>query len=259
MAELKPAKSSKKFSIKNYLITGLLVWMPIAVTFWVLSIIVTTLDDTIRLLPAMWQPKALFGWEVPGLGVLLTVIVLLITGMFAANVLGKKMILVWDAILGRIPIVKSIYSSVKQVSESLFSDSRQSFKTPLLVQFPHQGAWTVAFVTGTVPPQIGLCLTPRAPGQAAEEYVTVYVPTTPNPTSGYYIMVKKSDTRDINMSVDEALKYVISLGMVVPGAEGDAPLGPVSTEGVAAATAVGERSQESKDAVSTPMTQRDEK
>lgn len=196
--------------MKKYLITGILVWLPIAVTIWVITYIVSASDQLINLLPAQWQPKHFLGYNIPGLGVIVAAVVLLLTGLFAANVLGRRVIAVWDSVLGSIPVVKSIYSSVKKVSESLFSDSSRSFKTPVLVPFPQPGIWTLAFVSGDIPPALAAGL------PQDDEYVSVYVPTTPNPTGGYYIMVKKSDIREVGMSVDEALKYVISLGMVLP-------------------------------------------
>lgn len=204
----KPSK--KKFTFKGYLITGILVWMPIGITFWVVGTVIGTLDSTIMWLPESIQPKNLFGYNIPGLGVAVSILVLLGTGIFAANVLGQRIIDGWDRLLSRIPVVKTIYSSVKQVSDTLLSDSSQSFKTPVLVQFPHSGAWTLAFVTGSVPEQIIQQLS----SDPADEFLSVYVPTTPNPTSGYFILVNKKDTKELDMSVDEALKYVISLGMV---------------------------------------------
>ena len=199
-------------ALKKYLITGILVWLPIAVTLWVITYIVSASDQLINLLPEHWQPMHLIGFNIPGLGVIVAVLVLFVTGLFGANVLGRRIIAAWDALLGRIPVVKSIYSSVKKVSESLLSDSRQSFKTPVLVPFPQPDIWTLAFVSGNIPDNIRQSL------PEGGEYLSVYVPTTPNPTGGYYIMVRKSDVRTLDMSVDDALKYVISLGMVLPEA-----------------------------------------
>ncbi|ASK27875.1 DUF502 domain-containing protein [Neisseria chenwenguii] len=212
MAE-KPAESGKfAKALKKYLITGVLVWLPIAVTIWVITYIVSASDQLINLLPVKWQPKNSLGFNIPGLGVIVAVVVLFVTGLFGANVLGKRIIQAWDGLLGRIPVVKSIYSSVKKVSESLLSDSSRSFKTPVLVPFPQPDIWTIAFVSGSIPPAVQQGLAQNS----SEGYISVYVPTTPNPTGGYYIMVKKSDVRELDMSVDEALKYVISLGMVMP-------------------------------------------
>ena len=197
-------------ALKKYLITGILVWLPIAVTIWVISYIVSASDQLVNLLPRQWRPQYVFGFNIPGLGVIVAIAVLFVTGLFAANVLGRQILAAWDSLLGRIPVVKSIYSSVKKVSESLLSDSSRSFKTPLLVPFPQPGIWTIAFVSGHIPDKLKGSLSQD------DDYISVYVPTTPNPTGGYYIMVKKSDVRELDMSVDQALKYVISLGMVMP-------------------------------------------
>lgn len=201
----------KRLHLKKYLITGLLIWLPIAASIWVIGYVVSASDGLFRLLPTAWQPEQLFGRKIPGLGVLFTLLLLFFTGLFATNFLGRKVVRLWDQFFGHIPVIKTVYSGVKKVSESLLSDSRQSFKTPILVQFPHQDSWMLAFVSGNVPKAVADSLSP----DGAEEYVAVYVPTTPNPTSGYYITVKKSDTRAVDMTVDEALKYIISLGMVM--------------------------------------------
>lgn len=197
-------------TLRGYLVAGLLIWLPLAVTVWVLNLIVGTLDQTLNLLPHELRPEQLFGFRVPGLGVVFAVLLLLGTGMLAANVLGRRLVDFWHGILSRTPVVKSIYNSVKQVSDTLLSDSGQAFKKALLVQFPHQGVWTIAFQTGTLPSSVNQALA------TDEEYIGVYVPTIPNPTSGYFIMVAKKDTREVDMSVDDALKYAISMGMVVP-------------------------------------------
>lgn len=206
-------ETKRKFSFKRYLLTGLLVWLPVVVTLWVISYIIHLSDDLVGLLPAHWQPRVFVGRDIPGFGLIIAVLVLFFTGVFGGNVIGRKIIQAWDGMMGRIPIVKSIYTSTKKVSESLLSDSRQSFQTPLLVNFPHQQVWTVAFVSGLVP-QVLLDSLPLLAED--DEYLNVYVPTTPNPTGGYYVTVKKSDTRALDMSVDDALKYIISLGMVGP-------------------------------------------
>ena len=197
-------------AIKRYLITGLLVWLPITITLWVVTYIVSTTDHLFNLLPTQWQPESYLGFNIPGLGFILAIVVLFVTGVLGANVLGRKVIEGWDSLLGRIPVVKSIYSSVKKVSESLLSDNSRSFKTPVLVPFPQSDIWTIAFVSGSLSEALQQGLPEN------EEYLSVYVPTTPNPTGGYYIFVRKQDIRPLAMSVDEALKYVISLGMVAP-------------------------------------------
>ena len=197
-------------TIKKYFIAGVLVWLPIIVTIWILSFIIGTTDRLVSFLPQKWQPETYLGVHIPGLDFLMALIILFITGILAANVLGRKILEGWDSLLGRIPVVKSIYSGAKKVSESLFSDNSRSFKTPVLVPFPQPNIWTIAFISGSLPQTAN----ERLPDN--EGYTPVYVPTTPNPTGGYYIMVKNSDIRELNMSVDDALKYIISLGMVSP-------------------------------------------
>ncbi len=210
MAELHTQGFSIGKAIKRYLITGILVWLPITVTIWILTSIINSADRLIQLIPEQWQPEKYIGLTFPGMGVLLAIAVLFCTGIFAANVIGSKIIEGWDSLMGRIPVVKSIYSSVKKVSESLLSDNSRSFKTPVLVPFPQPNIWTIAFVSGSIPKTVSDAL-PEKTG-----YMSVYVPTTPNPTGGYYIMVRTADIRELDMTVDEALKYVISLGMVMP-------------------------------------------
>jgi len=194
--------------MKRYLVAGLLVWVPLGITIWVLHFLVTTLDQTLLLFPEGIRPDDFLGFHIPGLGVLLSFAILFLTGVIAANFFGARLIRVWESLLGRIPVVKSIYSSVKQVSDTLLSDSGNAFRKALLVQFPHQDSWSIAFLTGTPAPAVAQFLD--------EEYVSVYVPTTPNPTSGYFVMVPKSKVRELDMTVDEALKYVISMGVVSP-------------------------------------------
>lgn len=196
--------------MKRYLITGLLVWAPLVITFWVLSVLVDTLDQTLLLLPTAWHPKNWLGFNIPGLGVLLTFVVVLLTGMFAANIIGQRMVHFGESVLARIPVVKSVYSSVKQVSDTLFSSSGQAFRKALLVQYPRQGSWTVAFLTGQPGGDVA--------GHLGEDFVSVYVPTTPNPTSGFFLMMPRSEVIELQMSVDEALKYIISMGVVPPPA-----------------------------------------
>ena len=193
--------------MKKYLITGLLVWIPLAITLWVLHLIVTTMDLTLTLLPPVFLPE--FTRNIPGLGVLLTILVVLLTGVLASNILGQRLLRVWERILGRIPVVKSIYSGVKQVSDTLFTPGGQAFRKALLVQYPRPGSWTIAFQTG----QPGGDVVNHLKG----DYVSVYVPTTPNPTSGFFLMMPRQDVIELDMSVDEALKYVVSMGVVSPG------------------------------------------
>jgi uncharacterized membrane protein len=194
--------------LKKYLITGLLIWVPLVITVWVLSVLVGTLDQTLLLLPGDWRPRAWLGFNIPGLGVLLTLVVVLLTGMMGANIIGQRLVKVWEALLNRIPVVKSLYSSVKQVSDTLFSSSGQAFRKALLVQYPRQGSWTIAFLTGQPGGDVANYLT--------GEYVSVYIPTTPNPTSGFFLMMPKADVIELDMNVDDALKYIISMGVVPP-------------------------------------------
>jgi uncharacterized membrane protein len=194
--------------IKRYFITGLLVLVPLFITIWVLLVLIGILDQSLLLLPTSWRPEAVFGMSIPGLGALLTLGIIFLTGVVATNFFGRRIILFWEALLGRVPVVKSIYYSVKQVSDTLFSDSGQAFRKALLVQYPRQGSWTIAFLTG----KPGGDVLNHLEG----DYVSVYVPTTPNPTSGFFLMMPREDIVELNMSVDDALKYIVSMGVVVP-------------------------------------------
>lgn len=194
--------------IKRYFITGLLIWVPLVITGWVLSLIVSTLDQSLRLLPEAIHPQNLLGFAVPGVGALLTLAMILLTGLLAANFIGQKLVLWWEKLLARIPVVNSVYNSVKQVSDTLFSPNGNAFRKALLVQYPRQGSWTVAFLTG----QPGGDIVNHLQGN----FVSVYVPTTPNPTSGFFLMMPSSDVIELDMTVDEALKYIISMGVVAP-------------------------------------------
>jgi uncharacterized membrane protein len=196
-------------ALRRWLLAGLLVLVPLIITVWVLNWVVSTLDQTLQILPATWQPDRLLGVHIPGFGVLLALAIVLVIGGVASNFLGRKLVSWWDALLGRIPIVRSIYSSVKQVSDTLFSENGNAFRQALLVQWPRPGVWTIAFQTGT--PGGGIM------DHLDGDYLSVYVPTTPNPTGGYFVMLKKSDCVELAMSVDEALTYVISMGVVAPG------------------------------------------
>jgi uncharacterized membrane protein len=198
--------------MKKYIITGLLIWIPLAITIWVLHLIVTTMDQTLTLLPFEFRPAIeLFGRTVyiPGLGVIATILAVFLTGVFGSNILGQRLITFWENLLGRIPVVKTLYHGVKQVSDTMFAPGGQAFRKALLVQYPRAGCWTIAFQTG----QPGGDVAAHLQG----EHVSVYVPTTPNPTSGFFLMMPKSEVVELDMSVDDALKYVISMGVVVPG------------------------------------------
>jgi len=198
-----------KISLKRYLITGLLIWVPLVITLWVLDLLVGIMDQTLLLLPRQWQTEAWLGMHIPGLGVVLTVLTVLVTGVLAANIIGQQLVKFWEGVLARIPVVNSIYTGVKQVSDTLFAPGAQAFRKAVLVQWPGQGMWTIAFLTG------------KPGGDVANhlkgDYVSVYVPTTPNPTGGYFVMAPRANVIELDMSVDEALKYVISMGVVAPG------------------------------------------
>jgi uncharacterized membrane protein len=196
-------------ALRKWLLAGLLVIVPLAITAAVLRWIIETLDQTLLILPEAWQPDRLIGFHIPGFGVLLTLAILLIVGGVASNFVGKKLVSLGDAVVSRIPVVRGIYSSVKQVSDTLFSESGNAFRTAVLVQWPRPDVWTVAFVTGAPGGDVTNYL-------RGDEFVSVYVPTTPNPTGGYFVMLRKSDCIELKMSVDEALKYVVSMGVVSP-------------------------------------------
>ena len=194
--------------MKKYFITGLLVLVPLVITFWVLSSLIQTMDQSLLLLPEQWQPEQLFGFSMVGLGAILTVAVVFVTGLIATNIFGQQLILWWEAMLSRVPVVKSIYASVKQVSDTIFSDSGNAFRKALLVEFPRKGSWTIAFLTGEPGGDVS--------NHLQGDYVSIYVPTTPNPTGGYFLMMQRNEVVELDMSVDQALKYIISMGTAVP-------------------------------------------
>ena len=196
-------------AVRKWLVAGLLVVVPVAITVSVLQWIIATLDRTLLILPESWQPDRLIGVHIPGLGLVLTLAILLLVGAAVSNFIGKKLVTWGDAVVARIPVVRSIYSSVKQVSDTLFSPGGNAFRKAVLVQWPRPDVWTVAFVTGAPGGEVMSHLN--------RDYLSVYVPTTPNPTGGYFVMLPRSDCVELKMTVDEALKYVISMGVVVPG------------------------------------------
>jgi len=214
--------------VRKYIITGLLVWLPLAITIWVLLWVVGLLDGVFAWMLQTAQaitPQTAHPWlerlsKIPGLGVLLMVVGMLLTGVFVANIFGQWWLKQWDRLLSSIPIVKSIYSSVKQVSDTLFSSSGNAFREAVLIQYPRHGSWTIAFVTGRPGGEVGEHLHP-------EDYLSVYVPTTPNPTSGFFLMLPRADVIELKMSVDEALKYIISMGVVAPPAILDSEARPL--------------------------------
>ncbi len=200
---------------RKWLLSGLLVLAPLGITVWVLEWVISTLDQTLNILPSAWQPDQLLGLHIPGLGVIFALAVVLLVGGLTSNYVGNQLLGWWNALLHRIPVVRSIYSGVKQVSDTLFSEKGNAFRQAVLVQWPRPGMWTIGFVTG-------------APGgelmrHLDGEHLSVFVPTTPNPTGGYFVMLKKDDCIVLDMSVDEALTYVISMGVIVPGSQKNLP------------------------------------
>ncbi|MEO7390791.1 MAG: DUF502 domain-containing protein [Ramlibacter sp.] len=196
-------------ALRKWLLAGLLVIVPVAITIGVLQWIIGILDRTLLILPEAWQPDRLIGIHIPGFGVLLTLAILLAVGAVVSNFMGRKLVSWGDFLVSRIPVVRSIYSSVKQVSDTLFSESGNAFRTAVLVQWPRPDVWTIGFVTGAPGGEVSNYL--------VGDYLSVYVPTTPNPTGGYFVMLRKSDCIELKMSVDAALRYVVSMGVVVPG------------------------------------------
>ncbi|MCM2327645.1 MAG: DUF502 domain-containing protein [Lysobacter sp.] len=202
-------------TFRRYLIAGLLVWIPLAITFWVLALAVELMDQSLRLVPDRFQSDAILGFHLPGLGAVLTIAILLATGAIAANFFGKRLLDIWDSILGRIPIVRSIYGGVKQISDTLFSPDGKAFRRAVLVRYPHAGTWTVALVTGVPEHEVT--------DHLGHDQVSVFVPTTPNITAGFFLIVPRSDTIELSMSVDQALKYIISMGVAEPPRPGARP------------------------------------
>ena len=190
------------------MVAGILVWLPIGVTVILLRILIGLMDRTLLFLPEQFRPESLFGFGIPGLGFVLTILVVLLTGIFAANIVGRSMVNFWESILDRIPVVRSVYSAAKNFAEVVFSDSSNSFKQVLLIEYPRKGLFSLAFQTSR---ELG-----EVQGRTGEEVVCTFVPTTPNPTSGFIIIVPKKDVVELDMDVDEALKMIISLGVVVP-------------------------------------------
>lgn len=202
--------------IRRWLIAGLLVWLPLVVTFWLLRILVGLLDKSLLLLPAPLRPENLLGFPIPGLGIVLSLLLVLITGALAANFVGRRIVGVGEALLNRIPLVRSVYSGVKSLVETVLGDSGNSFRKVLLIEYPRREIWTLAFQTGE---PIG-----EIQQRTARDVLTVFVPTTPNPTSGYIVLVPKEDVIELDMSVEDGLRMVISLGVVTPEQAAQLPL-----------------------------------
>ncbi len=196
---------------RRYIVAGLLVWVPLGMTLLVVRLLVNWLDKSLLLIPKAYQPINLLGFDIPGLGVVLSILIVFVTGIFAANFFGRSMVSVWEYVLSKIPLVRSVYSGAKQLAETMFSDSGQSFRKVLLVEFPRPGLWSLAFLTGT---DVG-----EAQRKTGRDVINIYVPTTPNPTGGYFVMIPKEDAVELDMSVDDGLKMLMSMGAVVPDLE----------------------------------------
>ncbi|MBY0240987.1 MAG: DUF502 domain-containing protein [Burkholderiaceae bacterium] len=194
--------------MRKYFITGLLILVPLAITAWVLNLVISTLDQSLLLVPERWQPRTFIGFDIPGLGTILTFIIVLLTGLLTNNLVGNYVVRMWEKLLHRIPVVSSLYGSVKQVSDTLFSSSGNAFRKAVLIPYPHQDSRTIGFLTGVPGGDVK--------NHLEGEYVSVYVPTTPNPTSGFFLMLAKKDVIELDMSVDAALKYIVSMGVVAP-------------------------------------------
>lgn len=194
--------------IRRYLIAGLLVWLPIWVTILVFKFLIDAMDNTLALIPAEYQPDKLLGFHIPALGAIISITVLFLTGVMVSNFLGRQLVALGDFILTRIPLVRSVYTATKQVLDTIFSSKGQAFRKVLLVEYPRKGMWSIAFQTGQGSKELNASIN--------SELVTIFIPTTPNPTSGFLMMVPRSDVIELEMSVDEALKFVISLGVIQP-------------------------------------------
>ncbi len=196
--------------MRKYFITGLLILVPLVMTLWVLYFFIGTLDQTLLLLPQHWRPESLIGFYIPGLGVILTLLIIFLTGLLTQNFIGNYVVRAWESLLQRIPIVNSLYSSIKQISDTLFSSSGNAFRQAVLIQYPREGSWTIGFLTGVPGGDVK--------NHLSGDYVSLYVPTTPNPTSGFFLMMPRRDVIELDMSVDVALKYIVSMGVVTPPA-----------------------------------------
>lgn len=194
--------------LRRHLVAGLILWVPLLITFFVVRFLIRFVDRTLLLLPPPWRPEALLGFNIPGLGLILALAILLLTGIFAANFAGRRLVEIGDRIVTRIPLVSGIYSSAKQVAETLFGDSSTSFKRVLLVQYPRKGLWSMCFQTSDVVGEIQ--------HRTTEDVVCVFLPTTPNPTSGFLLFVPREELVPLDMPVDEGLRMIISLGVAVP-------------------------------------------
>lgn len=199
-------------SIRRYFVSGILVWIPVVVTIFAIRFLVGLFNNGYNTIPARFRLDQLLGVHIPGLGIIITVLIIIFTGMFAANFLGKRLMALGDKVIGKIPLVRTIYLGVKQILDTMFRSEGKAFRKVLLVEYPRKGLWSIAFQTGTGSPEVN----PEITGNTEDEVVTIFIPTTPNPTSGFLMMVAKKDVKELDISVDQALKFVISLGVVQP-------------------------------------------
>jgi uncharacterized membrane protein len=195
-------------TLRKYIITGLLIWIPLGITILVIKLMVDLMDKTIVLLPPSWRPEAVFGFDIPGLGIVIGAMIIFITGFILTNIAGRRLIKFWESFLDRIPLVRSIYSSVKQVTQTILSSDSNTFNEVLLIEYPRKGIWTLCFKTSDSPKTFN--------DTTGDELITVFVPTTPNPTSGFILFVPKTDVKKMDLDVEDALKLVMSLGVVTP-------------------------------------------
>jgi uncharacterized membrane protein len=194
--------------MRKYFLTGLLILVPLAITAWVLSMVIGTLDQSLMFVPERWRPKAMFGFNIPGIGAILTILIVFVTGLLTNNLVGNYVVRLGERLLKRVPVVSSLYGSVKQVSDTLFSSSGNAFRQAVLIPYPHADSYTIAFLTGVPGGDVK--------NHLVGDYVSVYVPTTPNPTSGFFLMMERSKVVELDMTVDAALKYIVSMGVVAP-------------------------------------------
>ena len=194
--------------LKKYIIAGLLVWLPFAATVVIVKLLIDLLDKTVLLLPPEWHPVALLGFSIPGFGIILALSILLLTGMLAANLFGRRFVEIWERILNKIPLVRSIYSSIKQISNTIFDPSGKSFRKVVMLQYPRKGVWSIGFLTND---NVG-----DEMSAVDDRLVAVFIPTTPNPTSGFIVMVRNDEITELDMSVEEGFKFIISIGVITP-------------------------------------------
>jgi uncharacterized membrane protein len=212
------ANGTKKWSLRRYLVAGILIWLPILATVWVVSFFIHIMDETLLLLPPAYRPQALMGFALPGLGAVFAFVVVLFTGLLVTNLVGRQLVALWEELLNRIPIVRSVYGGVKSFAESVFSQSN-SFRKVVMIQYPRQGIWSIGFMTAEDVPEISLRL--------GTQHCSVYISSALNATAGYLVIVPRSEVTELDMSVDSAMKMIITCGVVVPtGATGTYPTLP---------------------------------